>query len=258
MIEGAVTLADIEQTRKGRKTAAGPDTTTTRADKDVTPARPAMRRAIARATSLSNREIPHYFVKTSINMLPTLTRLEEHNKNHPITERLLPIVPMLKAVALAAHKIPDINGFYRNDRIELSAEIHLGFAISLRGGGLVAPCIHDVAEKSMDQIMRDLHDLITRTRAGRLRESELRDATMTVTSLGDLGVETVYGVIYPPQLALIGFGRISERPWAENGMLTVRPVVDATLAGDHRATDGRTGARFLETLNTLLQQPENL
>ena len=78
---------------------------------------------------------------------------------------------------------------------------------------------------------------------------------MTVTNLGDLGVDTVFGVIYPPQVALVGFGRIREQPWAENGMLGVRPVLVATLAGDHRATDGHTGARFLDRLDRELQQP---
>jgi pyruvate dehydrogenase E2 component (dihydrolipoamide acetyltransferase) len=110
----------------------------------------------------------------------------------------------------------------------------------------------------MDELMAALRDLIMRTRAGRLRSSEMTDATITLTSLGDMGVETVYGVIYPPQVALVGFGKIKEDVWVENGMIGVRPVVTATLAGDHRATDGRTGAQFLDILNELLQTPEKL
>lgn len=81
---------------------------------------------------------------------------------------------------------------------------------------------------------------------------------MTITNLGDLGVETVHGVIYPPQVALIGFGRIIESPWAEDGMLGIRPVLTATLAGDHRPTDGHRGGQFLTALNRLLQEPEKL
>jgi pyruvate dehydrogenase E2 component (dihydrolipoamide acetyltransferase) len=257
--DGAITLADIEGTRTRQEPpperAEHPEPQTGREDERP---RQAMRRAIARATSRSNREIPHYFVRTCIDMHATLTWLEKYNQNHTVAERVLPVVPLLKSVALALRAVPELNGFYRDDRAETSTNIHLGFAISLRGGGLIAPCIHDVDTQSLGELMQSLHDLITRTRAGRLRESELRDATLTVTSLGDLGVETVYGVIYPPQLALVGFGRISDRPWAEKGMLTVRPVVEATLSGDHRATDGRTGARFLETLNRLLQKPEDL
>jgi pyruvate dehydrogenase E2 component (dihydrolipoamide acetyltransferase) len=115
-----------------------------------------------------------------------------------------------------------------------------------------------VDQKSLTELMEALRDLITRTREGRLRSSEMTDSTITVTSLGDLGVETVYGVIYPPQVALVGLGRIAEQPWAENGMLGIRKIMNATLAGDHRATDGRRGAQFLTQLNHYLQEPEKL
>jgi pyruvate dehydrogenase E2 component (dihydrolipoamide acetyltransferase) len=83
-------------------------------------------------------------------------------------------------------------------------------------------------------------------------------ATLTVTSLGDQGVEAVFGVIHPPQVALVGFGAVVERPWAAGGMLGVRPVVTATLAADHRATDGAVGARYLTAVDRLLQRPEEL
>ena len=103
-----------------------------------------------------------------------------------------------------------------------------------------------------------LRDLVTRARSGGLHSAELTDATVTITSLGDLGVETVYGVIYPPQVALVGFGKTMEQPWAENGMLAVRPVLTATLAADHRATDGHRGAQFLDALTRYLQEPSKL
>lgn len=86
--------------------------------------------------------------------------------------------------------------------------------------------------------------------------ASLGGATLTVTNLGDLGVETVYGVIQPPQVALVGFGRVTEQPWAEHGLLGVRPVVSATLAADHRASDGIRGARFLAAIERHLQPPE--
>ena len=98
-------------------------------------------------------------------------------------------------------------------------------AISLRQGGLVAPAMHDVADKPLDQLMRELADLVQRARAGSLRSSEMSDPTITVTNLGDQGVEAVFGVIYPPQVALVGFGRIAERPWVEDGQLGVMPVL---------------------------------
>jgi pyruvate dehydrogenase E2 component (dihydrolipoamide acetyltransferase) len=106
--------------------------------------------------------------------------------------------------------------------------------------------------------MSRLRDLVTRSRSGRLRSSELTDATITVTNLGDQGVELVYGVIYPPQVALVGFGKLTERAVAVNGMVGARPVVITTLSADHRATDGYTGARYLTALSDLLQHPEDL
>jgi pyruvate dehydrogenase E2 component (dihydrolipoamide acetyltransferase) len=165
---------------------------------------------------------------------------------------------LIKAVARALGDVPELNGYWREDHLQPQEAIHLGLAISLRQGGLVIPAIHHADLKSLDEIMAVLRDLIPRVRSGRLRSSELTDATMTVTNLGDLGVEVVYGVIYPPQVALVGFGKITEQPWAEQGMLGVRPILRATLAADHRATDGHRGGQFLEALARYLQEPTTL
>jgi pyruvate dehydrogenase E2 component (dihydrolipoamide acetyltransferase) len=217
-----------------------------------------MRRAIAVAMARSKREIPHYYLQTRIDMSRTLRWLESENIRRPIKDRILSVVPLIKAVALALKDVPELNGYWIDDRHQISEAIHIGFVISLRQGGLIAPAILNADGKCLDEIMADLRDLIVRTRSGGLRSSEMTDATVTVTNLGDLGVETVYGVIYPPQLALIGFGKTMEQPWAENGMLGVRPVLTATLAADHRATDGHRGAQFLDALNSHLQEPLNL
>jgi pyruvate dehydrogenase E2 component (dihydrolipoamide acetyltransferase) len=106
--------------------------------------------------------------------------------------------------------------------------------------------------------MADLRDVVQRARAGGLRGSELTDPTISVTNLGDRGVDVVYGVIYPPQVALVGIGRIREQPWAENGMIGARPVVSLTLAADHRVSDGHRGGLFLGAVERWLQQPERL
>lgn len=217
-----------------------------------------MRQAIATAMARSNREIPHYYLATHIDMGNTMRWLISENKKRSIKERILPVVPLIKATALALGKVPELNGFWIGDRLQLQEAVHVGFAISFRRGGLVAPAIHHANLKSLPELMESLHDLITRTRGGRLRSSELTDATITVSCLGDLGVETVYGVIYPPQVALVGFGKITEQPWAENGMLGIRPVQTTTLAADHRASDGHLGAKFLEAINQYLQKPEEL
>ncbi len=255
--DGVISAADIEKARQ-RNIPAEKTWPQGKEPRKKEPSQAAMRQAIARATALSNREIPHYYLQTRIDMKQALEWLSKQNQQRPVKERILPAVLGLKALAQAAHKVPELNGFWMNERHQPSTTIHIGVAISLRGGGLIAPAIHNVDTLGLDELMRSLHDLITRTRSGRLRGSELTDATITLTNLGDRGVETVYGIIYPPQLALVGFGKILEQPWAENGMLTVRPVLCATLAADHRATDGHTGALFLEALKHALQEPENL
>jgi pyruvate dehydrogenase E2 component (dihydrolipoamide acetyltransferase) len=217
-----------------------------------------IRRAIAAAMARSNREIPHYYLSTQVDMTKTLHWIEQFNLQRSIEKRVLPAALLLKAVAKALVRVPELNGFWVEDQLKPSAEIHIGVAISLRSGGLVIPAIHSVGRMSIAELMSAFRDLVTRARAGRLRSSEITDGTITVTNLGDLGVETVYGVIYPPQVALVGFGRIVERPWADSGMLGVRPVLTATLAADHRATDGRRGAQFLDALGSILQEPEKL
>ncbi len=217
-----------------------------------------MRRAIALAMARSNREIPHYYLEQRMDMSKALKWLEAENLKRSIQNRVLPAVLLIKAVAKGLVQVPQLNGFWIDDHLEVAEGIHIGFAIALRQGGLVTPAIHDADLKGMDELMDALRDLIMRTRAGRLRSSELTDATIVVSSFGDMGVEKVFGVIYPPQVALVGFGKILEEVWVENGMLGIRPVVHATLAGDHRATDGRTGAGFLDVLNKLFQEPEKL
>jgi pyruvate dehydrogenase E2 component (dihydrolipoyllysine-residue acetyltransferase) len=217
-----------------------------------------MRQAIAKAMARSNREIPHYYLSAQIDMSKALRWLEQFNQQRTVEQRVLPVALLLKAVARALVQVPELNGFWIDDQLKPSSDIHLGVAISLRRGGLMIPAIHAAHQKSLEELMAALRDVITRARSGRLRSSEITDGTVTVTNLGDLGVETVYGVIYPPQVALVGFGKIMERPWADRGMLDVRSALTATLAADHRATDGHRGAQFLQILEGLLQEPETL
>ncbi|HWS48355.1 MAG TPA: 2-oxo acid dehydrogenase subunit E2, partial [Acidimicrobiia bacterium] len=125
-------------------------------------------------------------------------------------------------------------------------------------GGLVAPAIRDADRLTLGELMARLRDLSARARGGRLRASEMTDATITVTNLGDRGVRSVLGVIYAPQVALVGFGKIAERVWAADGGIAARPVVTASLSADHRASDGHLGARFLTTVARLLHHPEDL
>lgn len=217
-----------------------------------------LRRAIGTLMARSKREVPHYYLSTTIDMGRALDWMREANAERPISDRLVPAALLLAATARAAREVPDVNGLYVDDAFRPSPAVHLGVAVALRGGGLVAPAIRDADSMALDELMAALRDLVARARAGRLQRAEMADPTITVTNLGDLGVESVFGVIYAPQVALVGFGRITEQPWARDGMLGVHPVVTATLSADHRVSDGLRGGRFLSRIDELLQKPEEL
>ncbi len=217
-----------------------------------------MRRAIASAMSKSNQDIPHYYLEHQVNMQLALDWLSRENQRRSVKERLLPAVLPLKAMALALADVPELNAYWQEDRHQPQEAINIGFAVSLRQGGLVTPAIQHVDEKNLEELMEDLRDITQRVRNGKLRSSDLTGATITLTSLGDRGVEKVFGVIYPPQVAIVGLGKIMDKPWVVDGLLGVKPVMVATLAADHRATDGRIGAKFLDLFNQYLQKPETL
>ncbi|MGX4711737.1 dihydrolipoamide acetyltransferase family protein [Rhodococcus ruber] len=217
-----------------------------------------MRRAIASAMGRSKREIPHYYLSEQIPLTRALDWLTDYNAQRPVTERVLLAALLIKAVALATRRCPEMSGFWTDDEFHPAPATHVGVAVSLRQGGLIAPAIHDVADLALPELMAALADVVKRARAGSLRSSEMSDPTVTVTNLGEESVESVYGVIYPPQVALVGFGKPTRRPWVDGD--TVRPVsaVTATLAADHRVSDGRRGALFLTEIAELLQHPERL
>lgn len=246
--DGVITKDDVEQAIRQQKS--------TETAKKL-PSTETIRAAVAAAMSKSNREIPHYYLEKKINITQALVWLKEQNKERKVTSRLLPVVLFIKATAKTLTGFPDLNAVWENG-LQPKTSINIGFVVSLRTGGIIVPAISNANLKSIDEIMETLNDIIPRARALKLRSSELSDSTITLTSLGEGGADSVFGVIYPPQVAVIGFGSISEQPFAENEMLGIRAVVSVCLAGDHRATDGLTGSRFLSALDTNLQNPETL
>ena len=249
---GSVTGEDVERAAKVPLTPP------------VTPPPPredkyaAMRRVIAAAMARSKREIPHYYLSTTVDMRRALDWVAAENAQRPVTKRLLYSALLIRAVALAVREAPELNGFWIDGAFRPGEGVHVGVAICLRQGGLVNPAIHDVDKKGLDELMENLLDLVNRARTGHLRSSEISDGTITVTNLGEQGVESVFGVIYPPQVALVGFGKVTERPVAVDGMLAVRPTLEATLSADHRVSDGHRGGRFLIAIDRWLQEPEKL
>ncbi len=253
---GVICLADVEQAAVKTDAKARAAIPGSAADTDGR--RLAMREAIAAAMARSNREIPHYYLGTWMNVEPALKWLEKYNAGLAVADRLLFAAMQLHAVALALRDVPTLNGWFVENAFRAADVVHLGVAIALRGGGLVAPALRNADTLGATELMTALRDLLQRARSGQLRSSELSETGITVTNLGDLGVESVYGVIYPPQVALVGFGRVVERAWAENGKVIAARCLKVTLAADHRVTDGAVGARFLSRLTERLLEPESL
>ena len=255
--DGAITYADVE--RRAAEVMA-PAVPVAPAERKRAPTLDlaAMRVAIAAAMARSKREIPHYYLEHQVEVTACEQWLAEKNATLPPEGRLLFGALPIKAVALAIRRFPAFNGFYRDNKFAPSPAVHVGVAISIRGGGLAAPALHDVDQLPLDELMRQMRDLIQRTRAGRIRGSEMSDPTITVSSLGERGVETLYGIIYPPQVAIIGIGKAVVRPWVIDGAIGPRSVITMTLSGDHRVTDGHAGALFLAEIGKLLGEPEKL
>jgi len=218
----------------------------------------AMRTAISLAMEKSKREIPHYYLSLDIDVSKTQQWLHAENINREPDQRQLLLAVLLKAVASTLIKFPLLNGYYLNHQFQTSKGVHIGNAISLRNGGLVVPAIHHVEKLSKNNIMDALRDIVNRSRRGRLRSSELTDASITVTNMGDRGSDTVFGVIYPPQVAIIGFGRPRQVPQVKDNTVIVSDMMTISLSADHRVSDGGVGANFLHSLSQKLQIPESL
>lgn len=253
--QGAITTEDVE-----RAAATGTTTTAPAAPPAEPTAAPSaralgMRAAIAAAMSRSKREIPHYYLAHTIDLEPALRWLEARNAAVPIAARVLPVALLVRAVARALREFPELCGFWQDGAFVPSPGIHVGLAVSLRDGGLVNPAIHHADEGSIDQLFERIRDVTRRARAGQLRSSEFSDAAITVTSLGDHGVEAVFGVIHPPQVAIVGFGTVAPRPWVVDGRIEARRLVTVSLSADHRVSDGHRGGRFVRLIEQLLGAP---
>lgn len=258
---GAVTLADVESAVPSPTVPVAPQPVAAAASPtpdDAAARAAAMRAAIGQLMSRSKREIPHYYLAHTVELSAVMHWLKEHNAGRPVAQRVLPAAVLLRATAVAATRVPEVNGHFIDGAFHASAAVHLGVAVNLRGGGLVTPALHEADRLDVDALMAALQDLVMRARAGHLKRTELSEGTITVTSLGERGVELVHGVIVPPQVALVGIGTVVDRPWAVGDAVAVRPVVTLTFSGDHRAGDGHLGARFLATMDELLQRPEDL
>jgi pyruvate dehydrogenase E2 component (dihydrolipoamide acetyltransferase) len=203
-------------------------------------------------------DVPQYYLSTPVDLSAALTWARLENERRPDRDQIMPAALLVKATALALREVPELNGFWTENGPQKSDAIHIGCAISSASGRLVAPALMNADQMDLGTLMRNLVDLVGRVRQGRVRSSELAAATITAMDFGDQGVEAAYAGVNAPQVAIIGFGRITERAWASGGRVEARPVMTITLSADSRASDCRHGGTFLNTVEQLLLTPQRL
>ncbi len=246
---GGIVLADVGAAAAGK---APPAPTRPRSPMEE------MRKAIAAAMTRSKQTIPHFYLQQTIDVQPAMDWLAVHNEGASPSERILIGALFVRAAVRAAEKIKVMNGHYEEGVFQPSAAVNAGVAVALRGGGLVAPALLDAEKMSLSETMAGMRDLVSRARAGRLRNSEMTEGTITISSLGDTGAEGMSGVIFPPQVALVCLGAPQLRPWVVEGQVIPRNVVTLTLSADHRVSDGRQAAAYIAAFETSIMDPETL
>ena len=252
--QGAIVLADIE----GPRSDPARQTVLSLSAKNKPSSEQNMRQAIAGVVSASKREIPHYYLQLDIVLDRAQRWLTEHNRSLASDKRILITALIYSAIARALLTFPDFNGYYQQGRFVAEKSVHLGNVINLHQGGLVVAAIHNAQDLGAGQMMEKLKDQVIRAREGGLRMSELQDATITVSNLGERGCDSIQSIIFPPQVAIIGIGRQRSVPWVVDEKLSIASITSLTLAADHRVSDGHSGARLLNKIHKLLQKPESL
>lgn len=213
-----------------------------------------MRRAIARRMVESKQSAPHFYLTTEIDMSALLEVVDRGNAGRAREERVTVTAYLLRAVALTLAEHPAFNAVWDGDVVARVDAINIGVAIAL-DDGLIAPALLDCRERSIADLASGLGDLVTRTRAGKLRAPEINDGTFTLSNLGMFDVTQFTAIITPPQVAILATARTVERPVVRDGQVVVAQVMSATLSSDHRVVDGVGAARFLATLKGLLEAP---
>ena len=216
-----------------------------------------MRQAIARVTSQSKRESPHFYVTSEIDMEKVLAVRKQLNGSPKGDMRVSVNDILVKASALALVEFPKFNASFHGDHLRFNADINIGIAISLEQG-LLVPVIRGCQSKSLVDIASASRDLIQRARSGTLRADEYGGSTFSISNLGMFDVDSFAAIIYPPNAAVLATATVKEQPVVLDGAVTIAPIMKATVSVDHRVADGAEGARFLMELKRLLESPASL
>jgi pyruvate dehydrogenase E2 component (dihydrolipoyllysine-residue acetyltransferase) len=213
-----------------------------------------MRKTIAQRLSQSLGPVPHFYLTIDVDMKKAKELRESANKlNADLKLTYNDIIVKACAVALTQH--PDVNASFTGNAIRYHNRIHLGIAVAIEGGGLITPVVRDCNFKTLQQISAESKDLVARARTRKLKPEEYTGGTFSVSNLGMMGIEEFSAVINPPEGAILAIGSVEEKPVVENGQITIGYRCRMTLSCDHRVIDGATGARFLQSLQQILENP---
>jgi pyruvate dehydrogenase E2 component (dihydrolipoamide acetyltransferase) len=215
-----------------------------------------MRAAIARAMPMSKGPVPHFYVTSEVAM-DRAWRLRQELNALEGQPKVTVTDMVVKACALALRRHPGVNASFQGQAIRVHHRAHIGIAVAL-DEGLITPVLRDADVKPLGRIAAEARDLAERSRTGKLRAQEVSGATFSVSNLGMFDVEEFSAIINPPEGAILAVGSVLEKPVAEDGQVTVRRRLKLTLSCDHRVMDGAMGARFLQDVKRLLEEPLRL
>ncbi len=218
-----------------------------------------MRRAIAKKMAESKMHVPHFYVSMEIDMTEAAKMRENLIQSFEAKTgvRLSFTHLIIKAVAMALKEYPQLNSSLDGENIKIWRDINIGIAVSL-DDGLIVPVLRGADRMDLLQISSETERLITRAREKKLREEEYSGGTFTISNMGPLGVESFIAIINIPETAILATGKISEKPVIQNGQITIRKMMNATLSADHRIVDGSVAAKFLNRVKQILEAPYNL
>ena len=216
-----------------------------------------IRQAIARRMTLSKQTQPHYYLTLDIDMTAAMKFREQLNASASETQRVSVNDLLVKACAIAIERHPKFNAEFAEAGLKMHDKINIDIGIAL-DDGLIAPAILDCGHKSLGHIATESKDLVARAKSGHLRVDEYSEGNFTITNLGAYGVETLIGIINPPQAAILGVGSVMAQPVVREGQVVVAQVMKIALSADHRVSDGAEGARFIKEIQGLLENPVSL
>lgn len=211
-----------------------------------------MRKAIARRMVRSKQEAPHFYVSRDLEMDAALAALAVANGGREPGERASVTALLVRAIAATLSAFPAFNAVWNEDVLEEVDAANIGVAIDLGDGGLIAPALLDCGNKSVATISTELRDLVTRTKASKLRAPEIAEGTFTLSNLGMLGVTLFAAIVTPPQVSTLATGATEARAVVRDDEIVVRQMMSATLSSNHRSVDGAGAARLLADLQERL------